>query len=70
MTIVKMELVEGGELLYKNPYPKGIEVSLGPNLAELKKKPRDMGFILQWDESVSFCIKPGIPVYILTLERL
>jgi hypothetical protein len=67
MTVLKIELVEGDELLYKNPYGKGVEVALGINLADLKEKPREKGWILGYDHSVSYRIKPGVPVYILTL---
>jgi hypothetical protein len=68
MTILKIELVEGDELLYKNPYDKGIDLALGANLVELKEKPRERGVILRYDESISYRIKPEVPVYILTLQ--
>lgn len=68
MTILKIELLEGDELLYKNPYPKGTEVALGNNLEALKENARENGWILGYDESVSYRIKPGVPIYILTLH--
>ena len=66
MTILKIELVEGDELLYKNPYPKGVALVLGNNLEALKANLSDAGLILHYDETVSYRIKPGIPIYILT----
>jgi len=69
MNIIKIELVEGEELIYKNPYPKGIAVALGTNLEALKANAVDAGYILHYDESISYRIKPGIPIYILTPEN-
>ena len=67
MTILKIELVEGDELLYKNPYDAGVEMALGVNLTALKENPRN-GFVLQPGYLVSYRIKPGIPIYILSLD--
>lgn len=68
MTIMKLELIEGEELVYKNPYDNNL-VALGPNFNELVQDPAGKGWILQPDQTVSFPqIKLGIPVYIIVKD--
>lgn len=51
MVIFKMELIEGEELYYENPFKS--DVAIGANPESLKDKPREQGFILRKGESIS-----------------
>ncbi len=51
MVIFKIELIEGKELYYENPFEN--DVAVGANLESLKDKPREHGFILLKGESIS-----------------
>jgi len=51
MTIIKMELIEGEELTYKNPYGVNIEVGIDPGA--LRGKYGSTGLVLKPDETLS-----------------
>jgi len=64
MPIIKLELVEGEEITYKNPY--GVRVAIGAGIKAIKvNNPLDTCFILRPDETINI----HAPfLYIRTLE--
>jgi len=53
MMIFKMELIEGPELYYKNPFKKN-DVAIGQDLESVKVNPYEKAWILKPEESVTF----------------
>lgn len=64
VNLIKMELIEGRELFYENPYK--VDVVIGPNPEQLKAKPETC-YILKPGESVSVHAKF---MYIMVLEEV
>jgi hypothetical protein len=63
MTIIKIELVEGDELMYKNP--SKVDQFIGPDLSLLSTFSQNV-FVLSPDETIIYHIKPKIPIYVVS----